>query len=64
MAGLAKPDEYWEVVMALYGYKESPKLWSDYRDDQLALLKIPAEDQGWLVLDQMITEPNMWKILK
>ena len=64
MAGLAKPDEYWEVVMALYGYKESPKLWSDYRDDQLALLKIPAEDQGWLVLDQMITEPNMWKIMK
>jgi hypothetical protein len=23
MAGLAKPDAYWEVVMALCGYKES-----------------------------------------
>ena len=64
MAGLARPDEHWEAVMALYGYKESPKLWSDFRDDQLANLKIPAENNSWLVLDQMITEPNMWRILK
>ena len=64
LAGLAQPDEHWEVLMALYGYKESPRLWSDFRDDQLAALKIPCDDQGWLVLDQMITEPNMWRILK
>ena len=63
LAGLAQPDEHWEVLMALYGYKESPRLWSDFRDDQLAALKIPCDDQGWLVLDQMITEPNMWRIL-
>lgn len=24
LAGLAQPDEHWEVLMALYGYKESP----------------------------------------
>ena len=41
-----------------------PKLWSDFRDEQLAALKIPCGDQSWLMLDQMITEPNMWRILK
>ena len=126
LAGLASPDEHWEVVMALYGYKESPRLWSDFRDDQLTSMKFPMDEhtaelvapgagtvsscpssrtkatvgaepslgsassheqlktfstfnsavcQGdvseksssttsWLVLDQMITEPNMWRILK
>ena len=64
LAGLAQPDEHWEAIMALYGYKESPQLWSDFRDDQLAQLNIPAEDHGWLVLGQMITKPNMWRILK
>lgn len=52
--------------MALYGYKESPKLLSDFRDDQLAAMKIPLDNsnQSWLILDQMVTEQNMWRILK
>ena len=45
-AGLAKPGEHWEVLMALYGYKESPKLWSDHRDGVLAEIEIPL-DGGW-----------------
>ena len=44
LAGLASPDEHWEVVMALYGYKESPRLWSDFRDDQLTSMKFPMDE--------------------
>ena len=63
-AGLAGPDEHWEVLMALYGYKESPKLWADYRDTELTHLKAEINDDTWLTLDQMITEPNMWRVIK
>ena len=54
---ITKPGEHWEVLMALHGYKGSPKLWSDYRDTVLVDLKIPLQDGGHAVLDQMITEP-------
>ena len=61
-AGLAKPGEHWEVLMALYGYKESPKLWSDHRDGVLAEIEIPLDGGGHAILDQMVTEPNLWRI--
>ena len=32
--GLAKINEWWEAIMALY-YRQSPRLWSDYRDEEL-----------------------------
>lgn len=54
---ITKPGEHWEVLMALHGYKESPKLWSDYRDTVLVDFKIPLQDGSHAVLDQMITEP-------
>ena len=61
-AGLAKPDEFYEAVMALYGYKESPRLWSDYRDNELTAMKIDCAN-GVLTLQQMVTEPNMWRLM-
>ena len=64
MAGLAKPDEYWEVLMALYGYRESPRLWADHRDSEVQRMEVPMEDGSFLSLDQMVTEPNMWRILR
>ena len=54
---ITKPGEHWEALMALHGYKESPKLWSDYLDTVLVDLKIPLQVGGHAVLDQMITEP-------
>jgi hypothetical protein len=63
-AGRVGPDEHWEVLMALYGYKESPKLWADYRDTELTHLKAEINEDTWLTLDQMITEPNMWRVIK
>ena len=49
--------------MALYGYKESPRLWADFRDNEVAAMKIPL-DGGWLTLEHMVTEPNLWRILQ
>ena len=64
LAGLAKPDEYWQVLMALYGYKESPRLWADYRDQEIHKMKVDMHDGSALALQQMVTEPNMWRIVK
>ena len=61
-AGLAEPNEHWEVCMALYGYRQSPRLWANHRDGVLPTLEIQTEEGDDLVLDQMITEPNLWKI--
>ena len=33
--GLCEPDEVWFVDKALYGLRESPKLWGDFRDAEL-----------------------------
>ena len=50
--------------MALYGYRESPRLWADHRDSEVQRMEVPMEDGSFLSLDQMITEPNMWRILR
>lgn len=55
----ARPDEFYEGP---HGYKESPRLWSDYRDQGLATMEFPCEG-GILTLQQMITEPNMWRMM-
>ena len=63
-AGLAEPNEFWEVCMALYGYRQSPRLWANHRDGVLPTLEIQTEEGEHLSLEQMITEPNLWKIQK
>ena len=63
-AGLAESNEFWEVCMALYGYRQSPRLWANHRDGVLPTLEIQTEEGEHLSLEQMITEPNLWKIQK
>ena len=55
-------DEWWEVVMALYGYRQSPRLWSDYRDSEVHQMRVDFAG-GWLRFDQMLSEPGLWKIV-
>eukprot|EP00438_Fugacium_kawagutii_P003808 Skav205036 [mRNA] locus=scaffold2669:138044:140299:- [translate_table: standard] len=59
--GLVKPDSFWEAVKAMYGYRQSPRLWSDFRDDEVRSLTVMVDD-GVLSLEQMLSEPNLWKI--
>ena len=61
-AGLANPGEYYVAIMALYGYRESHRLWSDYRDVEMSNMEIDCQG-GVLTLQQMITEPNMWRMM-
>ena len=61
--GFVKPGVWWEAIKAVYGYRQSPKLWSDFRDHTLHRKK--AELDGvTLVLKQMISEPSMWLIVE
>ena len=34
-AGLATPDELWQCHTAMYGYRSSPRWWSDYRNGKM-----------------------------
>ena len=60
--GLVGSDEWWEALKAVYGYRKSPRLWSDHRDRTVRKMRIKA-DRGVIVLHQMISEPNMWKVM-
>ena len=57
--GYFKSDEYWDVLKALYGFKQAPRLWGDYRDDVLRSLEVDD-----MILIQMDSEPSMWIVRK
>ena len=38
--GYFTADQGWEVHRALYGFRQSPKLWSDYRDQELEEMRV------------------------
>ena len=45
--GITSSWELWGLVRALYGLKESPRLWGAYRDKQLAGLKVTIAGAIW-----------------
>ena len=53
--GHVAKDQFWEVLKAMYGFRQSPRLWSDYRDDSMRKMKTSK-----LHLVQMETEPSAW----
>ncbi|CAE7386892.1 RE1, partial [Symbiodinium sp. KB8] len=63
--GLAEPGDYWFVLMSIYGLRESPALWSKFRDEQLEGARWTAVIDGKeerLRLRQMVTDDQVWKI--
>ena len=60
--GIVKPDEWWEALKAVYGYRKSPRLWSDHRDLTLRKIKVRT-GKGVVVLQQMVSEPNIWRLV-
>ena len=38
---MTTPLELWGLIRALYGLRQSPALWSDFRDDMIAQMKLP-----------------------
>ena len=61
-AKMAQEDEYWEAVKAVYGYRKSPRLWGDFRDQEIMGMKIVL-DEKVIQLRPMVTEPNLWRIV-
>lgn len=50
-------DQFWEVLKAVYGFRQSPRLWSDHRDSEMKGMKVKR-----MKLWQMDSDPCMWLI--
>ena len=54
---LAKEDERWVLTHGMYGLRQSPKLWAEFRDRTIQKFRFEAEDKQWM-LKQGDAEPN------
>ena len=61
-AGLARDDEVFLVCRPLYGLREAPALWAQFRSKKLAALKVPFRD-GFLVLKPVLMDSELWRIM-
>ncbi|OLQ05931.1 Transposon Ty4-H Gag-Pol polyprotein [Symbiodinium microadriaticum] len=61
--GLAEEGELWILTHAVYGLRESPKLWSDFRDCQLRALRCVV-DGVELQLQQGRLDPNWRRVVR
>ena len=59
--GLAHPNERWQLTHGMYGLRQSPRLWSSFRDTELRKMRVFFQDKFW-ILRQGAAEPNMWLI--
>ena len=61
--GIVEQGEVWIVGKALYGFKESPKWWAQYRDQVLSTthFQVPF---GFAKLKRIASDENLWKICR
>ena len=59
--GLVDPQERWQLTHGMYGLRQSPKLWSSFRDNELKKMVVEHQGKVW-VLQQGAAEPNMWLV--
>ncbi|CAE7496106.1 unnamed protein product [Symbiodinium sp. CCMP2592] len=59
--GLADRNERWLLTHGMYGLRQSPRLWSEYRDSELKQVTVEYEDKVY-ALKQGVAEPNMWLV--
>ena len=60
---LAKEDERWVLTHGMYGLRQSPKLWAEFRDRTIQKFRFEAEDKQWM-LKQGDAEPNLWALVE
>ena len=60
--GLAQEGELWVLTHAVYGLRESPKLWSDFRDAQLLGLRFTVGGVEYK-LKRGTLDPNWWRVV-
>ena len=64
--GLASSGEVWFVEQAIYGLRESPALWSNFRDRELALAKWTAsinDEEIPMKLEQLVSDNQVWRVV-
>ena len=61
LAGAARPGETWQITRVLYGLREAPRLWGDFRNARLAGARIMYED-AIIELTATTTDENLWRI--
>ena len=59
--GLVKDGEMWLVEKALYGLRESPKLWGDYRDIEISQMSFQTNSVTY-EYQQSFAEENLWLV--
>ena len=59
--GLVQPGEKWLLTHGMYGLRQSPKLWANYRDKMMKEMVFETENRQWR-LHQGAAEPNIWFI--
>ncbi|CAE7780259.1 GIP [Symbiodinium sp. CCMP2592] len=60
--GITSPDEYWAVDKAMYGLRQSPRWWGNFRDDVLRSATWNCDNEE-LHLEQCAVEPNLWTLV-
>ena len=61
--GLAVPYELWILSHAVYGLREAPRLWGQFRDSCLAALEWEFEGETFR-LEPSTLDPNWWKVIR
>ncbi|CAE7332045.1 unnamed protein product [Symbiodinium sp. KB8] len=61
--GLVQPTERWILTRAMYGLRQSPKLWSVFRDKTVKGLVIELQGLRWR-FKQGVAEPNLWYLFE
>ena len=59
--GYTDPNECWMALKAMYGLRQSPKTWGDYRDSTLSTVSWTEEEE--VEFRPLISDPNVWKII-
>ena len=60
--GYTDPNECWMALKAMYGLRQSPKTWGDYRDATLGEVSW-KDGQDEVVFRPLVSDPNVWKIV-
>ncbi|CAL1143731.1 unnamed protein product [Cladocopium goreaui] len=58
---LVEEGTLWRPTKALYGFRNTPRLWGNHRDSTMRKMEVPHEGKRHR-LTQLVSEPNLWRI--
>ena len=61
--GMVKPGTIWRVNKAIYGLRQSPRLWGKERDKQLRLMRITLRNEKFKFLQSSI-DVALWTLVR